>query len=217
VSKKDPSATLFERVWYFIAKNATRIIWHLVYRVRIAGREHIPKEGSALVVANHQSHFDPPCIGSSIPRQSNFFARKTLFDHKIFGAAIHALGAVPIDQEGSAISGVKETLRRLKKGGIVVVFPEGARTPDGEMKEFLPGFATLAVRSKSPIVPAAIAGAYECFPRGQKWPGFGRLAVVFGEPIPAEVVCELDEEALMAEVRARVEACFEEAVKLRGR
>lgn len=217
MAKKDPSASWFERIWYFIAKNSTRIVWNLVYRIRIAGREHIPEEGSALVVANHQSHFDPPCIGSSISRQSNFLAKKSLFDNKIFGAMLRALGSVPIDQEGSPLSGIKETLRRLKRGGIVLLFPEGSRTPDGQIKEFMPGFTTLAVRSKSPIIPAAIAGAYECFPCGKKFPGFGRLAVVFGEPIPAEVVCTLDEEALIAEVHTRVEACFKEATELRAR
>lgn len=217
MAKRDPGASLLERVWYFIAKNSCRIIWHLVYRIRIAGREHIPADGSVLVVANHQSHFDPPCVGSCIARQSNFLARDTLFDNKILGVMLRGLGAVPIDQSGKAISGLKETLRRLKRGGIVLVFPEGTRSPDGQIKKFRAGFTTLAIRSKSPIVPAAIAGAYEAYPRGKKFPGRGRLAVVFGEPIPFETMREMEEKELVAEVRTRVEACYEEAKKLRAR
>lgn len=218
MAKKDRGESWWERIWYFIASNSCRMVWCVVYRVRIAGRENIPKEGSALVVSNHQSHFDPPCVGSLIPRRSNFLARSTLFKSKFFGGMIRALGAIPVDRDGKkALAGIKETLRRLKQGGIVLVFPEGTRTPDGQLKKFQAGFTTLAVRSKSPIVPAAIAGAYEIWPRGKKFPGRGRLAVVYGEPIPAETVCQMDEKALVAEVRARVEACFEEATKLLAR
>ena len=215
MAKKDPGASFVERVWYSVAKMACRILWKVVYRIRIAGQEHIPTDGSVLVVSNHQSHFDPPCVGACIPRQSNFLARDTLFKNKIFGTMIRGLGAVPIDREGKALSGLKETLRRLKRGGIVLVFPEGTRSPDGQIKTFQAGFSTLAVRSKSPIVPAAIAGAYEAFPRGKKFPGLGRLAVVFGEPIPFETVRDLEEEELIALVHARVEDCYEKAKKLR--
>lgn len=217
MAKKDTDASFFGRLWYHIAKTACRIVWKVVYRIRIAGKENIPKSGSVLVVSNHQSHFDPPCVGASIPRQSNFLARDTLFTNKFLGTLIRSLGAIPIDRTGKALSGIKETLRRLKQGGIVLVFPEGTRTPDGQMKEFQAGFTTLAVRSKSPIVPAAIAGAYEIWPREKKRPGRGRLAVAFGKPIPVETVLALSEEELIAEVRARVEACFEEAMRLRGR
>ena len=217
MAKKDPEKSLLERTRYCIAKNSLLILWHFVYRIRVSGKENIPKDGSLLVVSNHQSHFDPPCVGACIPRQSNFLARDTLFKNKFFGALIRGLGAIPIDREGKAMSGLKETLRRLKRGGIVLVFPEGTRTPDGELKEFQAGFTTLAIRSKSPIVPAAIAGAYEAFPRGKKFPGLGRLAVVFGEPIPVETICQMEEEALIAEVRDRVKACYDEAVKLRSR
>jgi 1-acyl-sn-glycerol-3-phosphate acyltransferase len=178
----------------------------LAFRVRYTGAESVPKEGAILVVANHQSFLDPPLVGAGFPRMMNYMARKTLFRFAPFAWLIRSYNAFPIDQEGSALGGVKETLRRLKSGEVVLVFPEGARTPDGEITPFLPGFAALAVRSRAMILPAAIEGAFQAWPRTRRWPRPGRVRVHFGDPISAADVQQMDERELVAELERRVRA-----------
>ncbi len=205
---------LIQRLWYQIVKRSIQLAMVMVYHVRYSGWHNIPAEGGVLVVSNHQSHLDPPLVGIGCPRPMSFMARETLFRFAPFGWMIHSVGAFPIDREGSGLKGIKEALKRLKRGEMVLVFPEGTRTRDGQIAPFRPGFTTLAVRSKAAILPVAIDGAYEAFPRSKKFPGRGRIRVRFGKPIlPAEFAGR-DERELLAEVERRVHACQTE---LKGR
>ena len=123
-----------------------------------------------LVVSNHQSHLDPPLVGVACPRRLNCLARETLFHFAPFRWLINSLDAIPIDREGLGLAGIKESLRRLKRGEMVTIFPEGTRTGDGEIGPFLPGFTALAVRGKAAILPVAIEGAFVAWPRGGSRP-----------------------------------------------
>jgi 1-acyl-sn-glycerol-3-phosphate acyltransferase len=118
-----------------------------------------------------------------------------------------SLGAIPFDREGSGLSGLKESLRQLKRGEMVLVFPEGTRSGDGELGPLRPGFTALAVRSQAAILPVAIEGAFQAWPRWRKFPGRGTIRIHFGRPIlPAEIAaCE--ERKLAAEVEQRLREC----------
>lgn len=203
--------TLFQRFWYQCLRRFLQLIAVFVYRTRYTGVENIPANGPVLVVGNHQSHFDPPLVGIGSSRRMNYVARKTLFDIPLIGRIIHSVDAIPIDRDGFGINGIKESLRRLKHGEMVLIFPEGTRTPDGEMKKFRPGFTALAVRSKAAILPVGIDGAYDAWPKAKKCPGFGRIRVHFGKPIPPEDYVGRDEHELVAEVERRVRECVAEA------
>jgi len=85
-----------------------------------------------LVVSNHQSHFDPPLVGIGCWRQMNFVARESLMTFRPFGWLIRSIGAIPIDRDGIGLSGIKESLKLLKRGEMVLIFPEGTRTPPGQ-------------------------------------------------------------------------------------
>ncbi len=200
---------LLKRLWYIFLQRVLQLVGVVGYGVRHSGRENIPSEGGVLVVSNHQSHFDPPLVGTGVRRRMNYLARKTLFAIGPFGWFIHSLDAIPIDREGIGLGGIKESLRRLKRGEMVLIFPEGTRTRDGEIATFRPGFTTLAVRSKAAILPMAIEGAYDVWPRQHKFPGLGKIRVHYGEVIPPEVVRQLGERELLAEVERRVHACHE--------
>jgi len=115
--------------------------------------------------------------------------------------------AIPIDREGIGLGGIKESLKRLKRGEMVLIFPEGTRSPDGEIHPFRPGFTALAVRSKAALLPVAIEGAFQAWPRWQKFPGLGRIRVHFGEPILPGEFAGRDERDLLAEVERRVREC----------
>lgn len=198
--------TLPQRVAYRIVKALLHLAAVVAYGLRVSGQRYVPMEGGLLVVSNHQSHFDPPLVGVAAPRMLSFLARHTLFV-SWFGRLIAYMGAFPIDREGSGLSGVKETLLRLKGGEAVLMFPEGTRTPDGEVGPIRPGFITLAVRSKAAILPAAIEGAFDAWPRQQMLPGCGTIHIRFGPPITPEEVARLSEEELAAEVDRRIRTC----------
>lgn len=134
----------------------------------------------------------------------NSLARQSLFRFPIFAWLIRSYNAIPLDIEGSALGGIKETLRRLKQGEVVLVFPEGARTPDGEVASFMPGFASLAVRSGAAILPVAMEGAFHVWPRTRRFPRLGPIHVHFGEPIPPDEVKRLKDRELVAELERRV-------------
>ena len=169
----------------------------------IAAARIYPRRGPVLVVSNHQSHFDPPLVGAGCWRRMNYLARETLFRFAPLGWLIRSLDAIPIDRDGLGLNGIKESLRRLKRGEMVLIFPEGTRTRDGEVAPFRPGFTVLAARSKAWILPVAIEGAFDAWPRSQKLPRLGTIHVLYGKPIPPEEVAGCDERELVAEVERR--------------
>ncbi len=199
--------SLLSRVWYQFLRWLIYFAGVLAYGVRYSGRENIPKMGAVLVVSNHQSHFDPPLVGTGCSRRMNYLARETLFRFAPLGWLIHSLDAIPIDRDGLGLNGIKESLRRLKRGEMVLIFPEGRRTADGEIATFRPGFTVLAARSKAWILPVAIEGAFDAWPRWRKLPRRGAIHVLYGKPIPPEEVAARDERELVAEVERRVRQC----------
>jgi len=202
-----PNRPLISRLWYELLRDGVCLIGSLAYGLRYSGRENVPRSGPVLVVSNHQSHFDPPVVGAGCPRRLNYLARKTLFRFAPFRWLISSVDAIPIDREGLGLNGIKESLRRMKRGEMVLIFPEGTRTHDGEVGTFRPGFTVLAARTKAWILPAAIEGAFAAWPRRQRFPGRGTIHVHYGEPIPPEQVAAWDERELVAEVQRRVREC----------
>jgi 1-acyl-sn-glycerol-3-phosphate acyltransferase len=203
VSRLNTVRSLLQRAWYSLCKRLLQLL-AAVYGIRFTGRENIPAQGGVLVVCNHQSHFDPPVVGLGCPRRMSYLARDTLFRFRPFGWLLHSVGVIPLNREGTGLAGIKEALRRLKRGEIVVVFPEGTRTHDGRVAPFRPGFTALAAHSGAAIVPAAIEGAFQVWPRWKKLPGLGRIRVHYGQPIPAAEVASRKERELLAEVERRV-------------
>src|SRR4051794_22720171 len=156
-------------LWYRIVQYLTATLALVLLRWRATGRRHLPESGGVLLVSNHLSHLDVFILGIPLRRPLNYVARSTLFFPPL-GALIRSVGGFPIQREGMGAQGLKETLRRIRKGGIVVLFPEGTRSRDGELGELKSGIAVLAARASVPVVPAAIAGTFEAWPRTRKFP-----------------------------------------------
>lgn len=159
----------------------------IVFRVRWIGCDSVPTTGPLLIIANHQSYLDPPLISTGITRRNiDFIARAGLFRNRLFGWLIGTLNSIPITEQGGDTAAMKEALRRLADGKAVLLFPEGSRTHDGAMTPFKRGVAVLVKRAMCPVLPAAIEGAYDAWPRGRAAPrllGY-RVAVRYGDPIP---------------------------------
>jgi len=211
------SRPLWKTAGYQLFKNTFWLIARVCFWFRWKGREHIPRDSGALICSNHQSFFDPVLVGICFRKQINFVARDTLFTVPVFGPLIHYLEAIPIDRTGFGISGIKETLKRLKRGEMVLIFPEGTRTLDGQVAPLKPGFCALARRGRVPILPVAVDGAFDAWPRSRRLPRFTRLRTCFGPAIPLEQIDALTDEQLIEEVHRRILACHEEARRFRGR
>jgi len=201
--------SLARRLWYEYLRLVCRLLGVALYRVRCTGRENVPATGGVLVLSNHQSQFDPVLVGLAIDRRLNYLARETLFRFAPFRWLIKSFDAIPIDREGLGLAGLKETLRRLKRGELVLIFPEGTRTPDGEVHPLKPGFSALARRCNVPLLPVAVDGAFDAWPRWQPLPGLSTIHVHIGEPISAEQSKAFDERALVVEVERRIRDCHE--------
>ncbi|MGC4002548.1 MAG: lysophospholipid acyltransferase family protein [Pirellulales bacterium] len=186
--------------------------------LRWSGTEHVPTSGPLLIMANHQSNWDPPLIGGVCEqRRFNYLAKKSLFKFPPLAWLIRSLDAIPIDRDGMGIEGVKETLRRLKRDEAVLVFPEGQRSNTGELEAFMPGFLAFLRRTKAEIVPVGIDGMFESWPRTRPLPQPGRVYIQFGEVMSCAVIDALSDDELTAEVERRIRVCFEQARTMLGK
>jgi 1-acyl-sn-glycerol-3-phosphate acyltransferase len=190
--------TRFGRWLYATLWVLCRTLGVALFGVRVRFAERLPATGGLIVLSTHQSHLDPLLLGLATDRRLSSLARSSLYRFKPFGAVITALDAIPIDREASAVAAMKLVIRRLEDGAAVIVFPEGTRTATGRPGEIRSGFALLAKKARVPIVPVAIVGAYECWPRTRLLPRPGRIRLEFGPVISAAEVEALDERTLVA-------------------
>jgi long-chain acyl-CoA synthetase len=192
---------------------AVNLVARAVYGLRVSGLDNIPKEGPFIVCPNHQSFLDGPVLVSALP--SGLF--KDLFyvgTSEIFGAGLarrlaRSLRLVPIDPDVNLVSAMKAGAFGLAHGRILVLFPEGERSIDGLPKTFKKGAAILSAHLRVPIVPVALEGFAQAWPRGKRLRLTGDLRIVFGTPIlPPERAqnskTEADYTAMTAELRTRV-------------
>jgi 1-acyl-sn-glycerol-3-phosphate acyltransferase len=113
-------------------------------------------------------------------------ARESLFRYALFRWLIQSLNAFPLRREGVDLHALREALSRLERGELMLVFPEGTRTPDGHIRPLRRGVGLLARQAKVPVVPVVIDGAFEAWPRHRLWPRPGKIGVIFGEPLHGE-------------------------------
>ncbi len=211
----------WHNLWYDACYCLTAATCQLAFGLRAEGMRHVPKAGPALLIANHQSFIDPVLIGIAAHRRLHYLARKTLFKHPLLARLLTSFNSVPVDQEGFAREGLVTLIRLLGEGRAVLLFPEGERSWKGNVQELRPGVHLLIKKTKAPIVPVGVAGAYESWPRTRTlpvlspvfWPaGKARMAVSIGKPLDGAALAEKPREevlrllhATLLERRARAE------------
>lgn len=184
---KRPGTPLSAMMSYAFARQICLVLLIIFYRFRAYGSRRLPQSGAVLLIANHQSYLDPPAIGSAVShRHLDYIARLGLFGGTVLPWLLRQFNSLPIREQGGDTGAIKEILRRLEAGRAVLIFPEGTRTFDGAMNEFKRGIAVLVKRSHCPVIPVAVEGCFDAWPRQRKWPRFWgrRVAVSFGRPIP---------------------------------
>jgi 1-acyl-sn-glycerol-3-phosphate acyltransferase len=169
-------------VLYAVLKPIVVAVMRLLFRVEGRGREHVPARGPVLLVANHSSFLDPPLVGGMTPRPLSFMAKEELFRVPLLGALIRRLNARPVRREGADASALRASLRVLQEGGVLLVFPEGTRGPEGTLREPKAGAGMLAVLSGAPVVPVFVQGSGRAWPRGRRLPRPAKVTVTFGPP-----------------------------------
>jgi 1-acyl-sn-glycerol-3-phosphate acyltransferase len=146
---------------------------------RVTGRGHVPRTGGLIVASNHVSYWDPPLLGSALPREIHYLAKEELFRVPVFGAVIRAYNAIPIRRGVADLSGMARAIEVLRQGGALLMFPEGTRRRDGRLHPARPGVGMLAVNADVPILPCFISGS----DRPGRWLYRGsRVRIAFGMP-----------------------------------
>ncbi len=182
-----PDQVAMDRV-YGLFHYITTVVYGMWFRGEVSGLEHVPSEGAFLVASNHASHLDPPVVGGMLPRQVCFFARKSLWKPGVASWWLDEVGTIPVDRDGgSDITAIKRVLRALAEEKVIILFPEGTRSPDGNLQAPKPGVGLIACKTQVPVVPVRVFGSFEAFGRkGGIRPG-NPIDVVFGPPIaPAD-------------------------------
>jgi 1-acyl-sn-glycerol-3-phosphate acyltransferase len=169
--------------YYWIGYHLSRLIGRLFFRLRIIHRERMIQAGPVILAMNHQSYLDPPFAGTACDRAIYFLARRTLMDVPLLGSLLPKLNVIPVNQEGIDRSALKALIRVLKSGNAALVFPEGARTLDGDLQPAQPGLGLVIAKTLAPVVPMRIFGAHEALPRGGGSLRFVPITIVVGEPI----------------------------------
>ena len=197
---------LFHRPLYWLSRFGVWLGLKLKYRLKITGREHIPATGGAVVAANHCSYLDPPVMCASIhSRIVHFMARDTLFSNPVARWYFPRVAVMPLDRTRGDLGALKKAIATLKEGQVIGLFPEGTRSPDGQMREAKGGIGFLIAKGDVPVVPLYISGTFEAFPKGAKKMKPARVVARLGRPItPEEIRAAMPEKGDYAAVGALV-------------
>jgi 1-acyl-sn-glycerol-3-phosphate acyltransferase len=179
-------------LWYDANFCASMTAMTLGFSLRTEGMHHVPAAGPAILISNHQSVLDPILVGLAARRHLYFMSKQPLFDYPAFAWFIRTLNAIPVNQAGIGIEGLRLLMKKLKAGNAIMVFPEGERTFTGNVGPLKPGIHLLIKKTPAPIVPIGIAGAFHAWPRWRSWPilaplfvpaNQSTLAVSIGQPL----------------------------------
>jgi long-chain acyl-CoA synthetase len=202
-------------VWYMVSR-LMQVIAFDRFDLRVSGIEKLPKSGPYIISSNHQSYIDPLILGSILPPDvfDKTFAVGT---SEIFGQGFmlrlaRSLRVVVVDPDANLIPAMRAGAFGLRQGRPLILYPEGERSIDGTPRIFKKGAAILSIHMQVPIVPVAIEGFYEAWPRNKPFQKFAPLKMVFGDPIippPESEASEAAYEKLTAQLKARVVEMWE--------
>jgi len=181
-------------------------------QLTVRGAENLHKHPVAVYAANHTSYMDTPVVFATLPFQFRILAKKELWPVPFIGWHLNRSGQIPIDTVNThaTLSSLGAGVRALRAGMPLFVFPEGGRTPTGEMQQFLSGAAFLAIRSQVPLVPIALNGVYDLLPIHTRHFYPCRLTLAVGEPIDTTGMTIRQSDELTARLRAAIEELREQ-------
>jgi 1-acyl-sn-glycerol-3-phosphate acyltransferase len=177
-------------------------------KLEVFGREKVPADGPVIYMSNHQGNFDILSLFIAIPRQFSWIAKEELFAIPVFGHSMLRAGYIPLDRSDGrrAFKSIEAAAATIRNGRSVVIFPEGTRTPDGNLLPFKRGGFLLAAKAGVPIVPFTINGSAKVNPckRLEIYPG--KITIRFAEPIHPMEGGGAHRDLLMEQVRTAISA-----------
>lgn len=205
------------RLSYRVTRFCAQWLMVLYFRGRVFGLRNVPPTGPVVLACNHQSFFDPVSTTLALYREGNYMARDTLFRNPLFKRLIEWLNAFPVKRGAADVTAVKEMLRRLSAGKVVVVFPEATRTRDGSISPINANAMAVAKKAGAAIVPTVIDGAFEAWPRDQLLPAPRRMYISYEKAISREEVREWPVERIAEVLSERLHKGLERSRFMRRR
>jgi long-chain acyl-CoA synthetase len=210
----------FDFFWYLLSR-VVQMVSRDLFRLRVSGLENLPQEGAFILSSNHQSYIDPVILVSILPKPiaENSFAVGTseIFGQGFMRRIARWLRIIVLDPDANLVPAMRAGAFGLRKGRVLILYPEGERSIDGSPRTFKKGAAILSIHEQVPIVPIAIDGFYDAWPRGKSFiQKLAPLKMVFGKPIsppPESEASEAAYEKLTTELKARIVAMWEEMRK----
>lgn len=157
-----------------IVRGAIYIWCKIYYRAEVRGLENIPKEGPLIFCGNHRSYLDPPLMVATAKRDLKFLAKQELYNNKFLSFLGWVFEAIPVKRDEKDLTAIKESLKVLKQGNCIALFPEGTRNGLEKGEKVKDGAAFFAVRSGAPVIPCGIKG-------GEK--GNRKVTITYGKPL----------------------------------
>jgi 1-acyl-sn-glycerol-3-phosphate acyltransferase len=179
---------------YWLCSTIMYIWGKIWFRLSHHGLENIPDEGGCILASNHVSYLDPPLTGCGVrKRPVRYMARDTLMSNRFSRWLLLSLLNIPVNREQGGTAALKKGLQALKEGSALGLFPEGTRSPDGNLQPAKGGIGFLMIKSHVPVIPVYIDGSYKAYPKGAKFIKPAKISVHYGKPIQPEEFAALGE------------------------
>jgi 1-acyl-sn-glycerol-3-phosphate acyltransferase len=201
-------------LWFLeVVRPAVWGLARLLFRIRFAGVEHVPRAGPVVLAPNHVSYMDPVLLTIPIHRPLHYMTLDVFFGVPGLGALIRWFRAFPVREHEIDRPAIRTAMRILRDGDALVVFPEGGRSPDGRLLPFHPGAFRLALQADAPVVPVTIAGAHAAWPAHRRFPRPGRITITYHPPLSRKDLPDADDRVAQAEsmtalARQRIESAL---------
>lgn len=178
-----PLVTRKTLTWRF-ALGILRTGYGLFWRRQVIGHENVPREGPVILVGNHQSFLDIPLMAIAVDhRHVAFAARRSLIDNPFLRFIFARVGVILVDPSRGDRATLRRMIEHVEAGDALGIFPEGTRSLDGELSEPKKGALLVARTTGAPIIPCAISGTREAWPRGGRWPRPGKVCIEFAAAV----------------------------------
>lgn len=201
----------FKELFWFVLFRGLKVFTRIAFRIKVKGRENLPANGPYLLCSNHQSYLEAAIMASFLPwpifRKSFAVGTSEIFGSGFMRRLASWLRVVVVDPDANLIPAMRAGACGLRHQGVLILYPEGERTIDGTVRTFKKGAAILSTHLQVPIIPVAIDGFFEAWPRGKSFQKFAELKMTFGEPIhPPQKSqwTEADYEALTTTLKTEV-------------